>query len=213
MAEPNINFGTPTIFFDSHPSEQESYLSSYWSSFKSTLKIAWTGQVPKFLSPGTLRIIWYTHDGSEGMKDYELHEYAQVRDSFDMLLGLDEVRRVLVMGYSGQNPYVMGPGGRNPWQDKFRREFRRVEMEAREAKLAQETVGRNPGPSMSKEERERVEKEKKERLDNSKEGRAGKVVDIEELLEEHEREEQERMRVAKEKYWKESDGLLSGEMV
>jgi hypothetical protein len=57
MAEPNIDFGSPTIFFDSHPEEQESYLYSYWSSFKTTLKIAITGQVPKFLNPGTLRII------------------------------------------------------------------------------------------------------------------------------------------------------------
>lgn len=213
MAEPNINFGTPTIFFDSHPEEQESYLYSYWSSFKSSLKIAWTGQVPKFLNPGTLRIIWYTQDGNEGMKDYELHEYALVRNNFDVLLKLDEVRRVVIMGYSGQNPYVMGAGGRNPWQDKFRREFRKVEREAREAKLAQELTERGPGPSMSKEERARVEREKKERLDNSKEGRIGKLIDIEELLDEHEREEQERMRIAREKYWKESDGLLTGEMV
>jgi hypothetical protein len=208
MTEPNLNFGSPTIFFDSHPEEQESYLYSYWSSFKATLKIAVTGQVPRFLNPGTLRIIWYTHDGNEGMKDYELHEYALVRENFDVLLGLDEVRRVVVMGYSGQNPYILGAGGRNPWQDKFRREFQKMDREAREAKEAQETVERG----FSIDERKQTEKEKKERL-GSRDSRAGKIVDIEGIIEEHDREEEEKMRILREKHWKESDGLLTGEMV
>lgn len=62
--EPSLDFGTPTIFFDSHPDEQESYLYSYWSALKSNLKIAVTGEVPKFHSPGKLRIMWWTHDVS-----------------------------------------------------------------------------------------------------------------------------------------------------
>jgi len=206
MAEPNINFGTPTIFFDSHPEEQESSLYSYWSSLKSTLKIAWTGKVPKFLNPGTLRIIWHTQDGSEGMKDYELHEYALVRDNFDVLLKLDEVRRVVIMGYSGQNPYLMSAGGRNPWQDKFRREFKKVEREAKDAREEQERVENG----ITREQRERVQKEG---LDNSKGPRMGKSVDIESLIEEHDREEEEKMRIARERHWQEHDGLLTGEMV
>jgi signal transduction histidine kinase len=209
MAEPNIDFGSPTIFFDSHPEEQESYLYSYWSSFKATLKIAVTGQVPKFLNPGTLRIIWYTHDGNEGLKDYELHEYALVRDNFDVLLRLDEVRRVVIMGYSGQNPYILGDGGRNPWQDRFQREFKKMGREGREAKLAQEKME----GTVHREDRDRKEREKKERLDNSKEARTGKLVDIEGVIEEHDRAEEERMRIAREAHWKESDGLLTGEMV
>jgi hypothetical protein len=36
---PVIDFGAPTIFFDSHPEEQESYLYSYWSSLKSSFKM------------------------------------------------------------------------------------------------------------------------------------------------------------------------------
>lgn len=209
MTEPNIDFGTLAIFFDSHPEEQESYLYSYWSSFKATLKIAITGQVPKFLNPGTLRIIWYTYDGNEGLKDYELHEYALVRDNFDVLLKLDEVRRVVIMGYSGQNPYILGDGGRNPWQDRFEREFKRMGVEGRQARLAQEKTEHG----MGKEERERMEREKKERLDNSKEARMGKLVDIEGIIEEHDRAEEERMRIKRETHWKESDGLLTGEMV
>jgi hypothetical protein len=50
-------------------------------------------------------------------------------------------------------------------------------------------------------------------LDNSKEGRTGKLVDIEGVIEEHDRAEEEKMRELREKYWKESDGLLTGEMV
>jgi hypothetical protein len=36
---PVIDFGSPVIFFDSHPEEQDSYLSSYWTSLKNTIKM------------------------------------------------------------------------------------------------------------------------------------------------------------------------------
>jgi hypothetical protein len=186
-SEPNLSFGSPTIFFDSHPSEQESYLYSYWSSLKSTLRIALTGEVPKFHHPGTLRIIWYTHDGNVGMKDYELHEHAQVRDNFDLLLGMEEVRRVVVWGYSGQNPYVIGSEGRNPWVDRAEKEKRQ--------------------------KREEKEEKNKETMDNSKEGRTGTLVDIEEVIKRHDKAEEERRREEEEKIWKENEGLLNGQMV
>jgi hypothetical protein len=38
------------------------------------------------------------------MKDYDLHEYEQVRANFDVLLNIPEIRRVVIQGYSGQNP-------------------------------------------------------------------------------------------------------------
>jgi hypothetical protein len=186
--EPNLDFGTPTIFFDSHPEEQESYLYSYWSSLKSTLHIAFTGIVPKYHGPGTLRIIWYTHDGNQGMKDYGLHEYVQVRDNFDVLLALDEVRRVVIMGYSGQNPYVLHADGRGIG-DKYKDEKKRG-LEGKER-----------------------EKKQKERFDNSEEGRKGKIVDIESVIEKHDKAQEERRREAEERIWKENEGLLSGGMV
>ncbi|OWP06316.1 hypothetical protein B2J93_4932 [Marssonina coronariae] len=119
--EPNIrtNFGSPVVFFDSHPEEQESYLYSYWSSLKSSLKIAWTGDVPKFHETGVLRLYFYTQEGRIGHKDYELREYEKVRADWHKALELPEVRRAVVMGYSGQNPYTLG---RNPWREKFERE-------------------------------------------------------------------------------------------
>jgi hypothetical protein len=193
-AEPNVNFGFPAIFFDSHPDEQESYLYSYWSSLKTSLKIAYTGRVPKPLLPGTLRITWYTIDGNEGQKDYELHEYAIVRKNFDVLLALEEVRRVVITGFSGQNPYIMTQG-RNPWQDKFTRQLRNMEREAKEARRGQEKTEHSEG------------------FRKDGEAKSGMLVDIEGVIEEHDRVEEEKMREAREKHWKESDGLLTGEMV
>lgn len=189
MGEPNVDFGQLTIFFDSHPEEQEGYLYSYWSSLKSQLHIALTGIVPKYHGPGTLRIIWYTQDGNQGMKDYGLHEYAQVRDNFDVLLDLPEVRRVLIMGYSGQNPYLyVGDGsGLGEKMDKSRRE------KERGGKARQER--------------------QKEVFDNEEEGRTGKAVDIEGLIEMHDKKEEEKRREVEERIWKENEGLLTGNMV
>lgn len=60
MSTPNINFGSPVVFFDSHPELQHGYLASWVYSFRDHLKIAWTGDVPKQLHPGTLRLVWWT---------------------------------------------------------------------------------------------------------------------------------------------------------
>ena len=57
---PNLDFGSPVIFFDTHPLEQESYLYSYYTSLKTQLTTAWTGVPPKSLLHGKLRIVWWT---------------------------------------------------------------------------------------------------------------------------------------------------------
>jgi len=202
---PNLDFGSPTIFFDSHPEEQESYVYSYWSSLKSNLKTAFTGEVPKFHPPGKLRIIWYTHDGNKGMKDYDLHEYAMVRNNFDVLLNMPEIRRVVIMGYSGQNPYIMGKEGRNPWADKFEREFGNARRQKREQENAEAPEGSA--------ERAKWEKEKIDRMNNSKEGRTGMMVNIEEVIAKNDKAEEEKRKTEEDKIWEENEGLLSGEMV
>lgn len=130
----HVDFGAPVVFFDSHPDMQESYLYSYWSSLKSSLNIAWTGDVPKFHDSGVLRIVFWTKEGTKGLKDYELREYATVREDWLRLTELEEVSRALVMGYSGQNPYSMGHGNSNPWVEKFQREKRTAEKQAAERK-------------------------------------------------------------------------------
>lgn len=58
--EPNVNFGSPCIFYDSHPDQQPTWIGSYWQTLKSHLYIAWSGDVPKQLYPGMLRLIWWT---------------------------------------------------------------------------------------------------------------------------------------------------------
>jgi hypothetical protein len=201
--EPNVNFGSPTIFLDSHPAEQESYLYSYWSSLKSSLKIAFTGEVPPFLNPGTLRLTWWMRDGTQGIKDYDLHEYAQVRDNFDVLLNMPEIRRVLITGYAGQNPYIL-VNGTNPWQDKFRR----MDKEAKRAKVFQETAERKG----TRNQKVGVY-DKAGPFDNDRAGRTGVLVDIEAVIEQNDKAEEERRRIDSDKIWKENEGLLSGEMV
>ncbi|KAI9646413.1 hypothetical protein NHQ30_004405 [Ciborinia camelliae] len=119
---PNLNFGSPIIFFDSNPEMQDSYLGSYWTSLKETLKTSWTGEVRKFHHTGTLRILFWTADGKECIKDYELHEYKLVREAWESLFQLPDVKRAIVMGYSGQNPYVKDFGEKNPWEEKIERE-------------------------------------------------------------------------------------------
>lgn len=203
---PNVDFGTPVIFFDSHPSEQESYLYSYWSSFKSTMRTAWTGDVPKFHSPGTLRVIWWTRDNSRGFKDYELHEYLKVRESFDVLLDMPEIRRVVIMGYSGQNPYVMRNGKWDQKADKMEQEIERIKGEAFRARQAQQ-----------KTEGSRIKGDGEDRYqvaDNSKEGgRIGKLVNIDDVIERSDKADEQKRKEQEERTWKENDGLLSGNMV
>ncbi|CZS94541.1 uncharacterized protein RAG0_04489 [Rhynchosporium agropyri] len=187
--EPSIrvDFGRPIVFFDSHPDEQEGYIYSYWSGLKSSLKIAWTGEVPKFHETGVLRIYFWTIDGTQGLKDYELREYQKVKEDWNKLLDLPDVRRALVMGYSGQNPYTLG---NNPWVEKFQRE----------AKKAARAV---------KEREEWDEKSRQRKRDNN----AKNLIDFDELIEqtelaEYEKELRERERQNERRGSSENDRLL-----
>ena len=69
------------------------------------------------------------------------------------------------MGFSGQNPYLRANGGSNPWVEKFQRDQKREKQHQRE------------------EER---------RMDNSKEGRVGKLIDIEEIIHQSDQLEEQR---------------------
>lgn len=189
--------------------------------------------MPKFHNPGTLRIIWYTHDGSRGIKDFELHEYALVREKFDVLLALDDVRRVVIMGYSGQNPYVRdaGAGGWGERKGKLEKEMDRMQEESKRAREAKEKIetakidanraeGSNAhmslktGPSLIPTSNSTdVKKGRYTGMDSAKEGRTGTILDIEDIIERSDRADEEKRREAEEKTWKENDGLLSGEMV
>lgn len=147
---PNVDFGSPVIFFDTNPEEQESYLYSFWSSLKSSLTIAWTGVVPPFHEPGKLRLVFWTSDGNQGIKDYELHEYELVREVWEKLFNTSDVKRALVTGYSGQNPYITNYGASRTWVDAV--------------------------------ERKKRQERNNERMENSRQQRSGKAVDIEGLI-------------------------------
>ncbi|KAI4842487.1 hypothetical protein E4T44_06517 [Aureobasidium sp. EXF-8845] len=121
MATPNINFGSPVIFFDSHPEQQEGYVASWVYAFGRHLKVAWTGDPPKRLFPGTLRLVWWTTDNKQGLRDFELHQSELIKSLWDSLLDNPDVSRALVTGYSGQNPYVLSYGD-NPWLTKEQKE-------------------------------------------------------------------------------------------
>jgi hypothetical protein len=138
------------------------------------------------------------------MKEYELHQFALVRDNFDVLLAMPEVRRVIIMGYSGQNPYVLGDRGTNPWAEKFGRDWKRLKSER--------NAGGAEGSAWSKKD-EDEEEIARERMDASKEGRVGKVVDIEAIIEENDALEEQARRKEEERIAHENEGLLSGEMV
>ncbi|KAL1303445.1 hypothetical protein AAFC00_006834 [Neodothiora populina] len=139
--EPNVNFGSPCVFYDSHPEEQPTLLGSYWQALKGNLYIAWSGDVPKALYPGNLRLTWWTTDNKQGLRDYELHQHALVKLQYDSLCELPDVRRCMILGFSGQNPYIL-TFGQNIWQEKFKREKRAnnakwLSPEEREKRLAE----------------------------------------------------------------------------
>lgn len=122
---------TPAIFMDSHPEEQDNYLTSWITTIRTNLAIAATGVVERSLVSGNLRLKWYTHDGSVGFKDYPLHDYDLVRNDYCSVLALTEVRRAMVLGHPDQNPYIL-INGKNPWIDLFKREKKQKEKLLRE---------------------------------------------------------------------------------
>ncbi|KAG9232235.1 hypothetical protein BJ875DRAFT_467456 [Amylocarpus encephaloides] len=188
MSTPKVVTGKPSILFDSRPEQQETYIGSYYSALKGQLYTALTGNVTPFHPPGQLRLIWWTVDGKRGMKDYDLHKHAMVRENFYELDGMKDVKRVVIMGYAGQNPFMLGEEemygkSGNGWKEESEAEVRARKKVARE------------------------------KMDNAQEGRTGKLIDIEDVIEQSDKAEQQKLREAREKKWKDSDGLMSGEMV
>jgi len=199
-----MDIGKPTTFLDTHPSEQNSsYLVSGLSYLRGQLYTAFTGIVPKPLVPGSLRIIWYTDKGKEGMKDYELHQATLVRENYEMLCAHPDVRRVVVMGYSGQNPWVLGDRA-------MEGELKKMKAEARRARAAQEKTEREGGAV-------KMNPAVRKPGDSSSSVTAGvntgNLIDIEDVIERNDREEEQKRKMAEEKMWKENEALLSGEMV
>ena len=63
-----------------------------------------------------LRLIWHTHVGKEGQRDYPLHRAYAVKEMFDSLA--DAGFRPMVMGWSAENPFPMIGGSEPPAEPK-----------------------------------------------------------------------------------------------
>lgn len=78
--------------------------------------MGWPSLYKQDLDPGQLRLIWYTHVGTEGHRDFPLHRAYAVKDMFDSLS--DAGFRPMVLGWSGENPFPMIGGSEPPEEPK-----------------------------------------------------------------------------------------------
>lgn len=141
-----------------------------------------------------------------------------VREKYDILLGLEDVRRVVVIGYSGQNPYLRDGPNWGEAKGKLELEREKMEAEAARARKRKEREDQKKieegGEAASAQERLKKGPSLLNTGVNEKgwEGK-GKVLDIDGIIDETDRAEQERARILEEKMWEESDGLMSGHNV
>ncbi|KAK5127813.1 hypothetical protein LTR85_004929 [Meristemomyces frigidus] len=96
------------IFWDGRqagiPAPSDDKMSYYQSYYIAGLyKLGWPSYHTPDLEPGKLRLVWYTHAGSEGTRDYPLWNAYTVKDMFDSLY--TEGFRPMLMGFSNENPY------------------------------------------------------------------------------------------------------------
>lgn len=109
--------GKIIILFDARttttPDVQVSPLQSYYTStlFRLGWPSLWTPEIP----PANLRLIWYTHAGNEGSRDFPLFKAEAVKEMFDSLAA--EGFRPMLLGWSAENPYPM-IGGELPEKPK-----------------------------------------------------------------------------------------------
>lgn len=110
--------GQIVILFDNRmettKDDKKSMFQSYW--IEGMYRLGWPSwQIPD-LEPGKLRLIWYTHAGAEGTRDYPLYRAYTVKEMFDSLS--DEGFRPMILGYSGENPFPMIGGSEPPLEPK-----------------------------------------------------------------------------------------------
>lgn len=104
-------------------------------------------------------------------------------------------------------PHSVLVNGTNPWQDKFRR----MEREARRARALQKAAeGKGDGSHNAVFDDDSARHHTTNTTNTTKKGT---LVDIEEVIEQNDKAEEERRRVESDKIWQENEGLLSGEMV
>jgi hypothetical protein len=106
--------GQIVIFFDNRLAKTKddnfSTLQTYWT--EGLYKLGWPSFFKPDLDPGMLRLIWYTHAGNEGSREFPLHKADAVKEMFDSLS--DEGFRPMVLGWSAENPFPMIGGSEPP---------------------------------------------------------------------------------------------------
>ncbi|WPG99428.1 Hypothetical protein R9X50_00224200 [Acrodontium crateriforme] len=114
------NAGQIIILFDGRhcgpkPGEDKTtMLQSYW--MKAMCSLGWPSVHAQDLEPGRVRLMWYTHAGNEGTRDFPLWKAYGVKDMFDELS--DQGFRPLIIGWSAENPFPMIGGSEPPPEPK-----------------------------------------------------------------------------------------------
>ncbi|KAF2864448.1 hypothetical protein K470DRAFT_254089 [Piedraia hortae CBS 480.64] len=112
-----VDPGEIIILFDRrsagpHPEFNAPELPWRTAYYLSTLqKLGWPSFTTPDLERGKIRLVWYTHAGTEGHRDYFLHQAYTVLEMLDSLS--DGGFRPMILGWSGENPYPM-LGGTEP---------------------------------------------------------------------------------------------------
>nr|POE87763.1 hypothetical protein CFP56_10992 [Quercus suber] len=110
--------GQIVILFDGRqnksPDEKYSIFQYYW--MESMIKLGWPSVHAQDLEPGKLRLIWYSHAGNEGTRDYPLWQAYTVKEMFDSLS--EQLFRPMILGWSGENPFPMIGGSEPPSKPK-----------------------------------------------------------------------------------------------
>ncbi|KAK0934216.1 hypothetical protein LTR48_007412 [Friedmanniomyces endolithicus] len=102
--------GQIIILFDHRhilPRPEDNKMSSYQTYYLDGLsRMGWATYWEKpILDPGKIQLVWYTHAGAQGTRNYPLHKCHLVKEMFDSLS--TEGFRPLILGWSAENPYPM----------------------------------------------------------------------------------------------------------
>lgn len=114
------NPGQVVIFFDHRGFKTEhdamGRFQNYWLSTK--YRLGWPSiWYTSDLEPGKLRLVWYTHAGAEGSREYPLHMAYTVKEMYDHLA--TEGFRPMIIGWSLENPFPMIGGVEPPEPPKM----------------------------------------------------------------------------------------------
>ncbi|KAF2725994.1 hypothetical protein K431DRAFT_290479 [Polychaeton citri CBS 116435] len=110
--------GQVVILFDnrmfSGEKDKLSRIQSGWLAAK--YKLGWPSLWNQELEPGKIRLIWYTHAGVEGKRDYHLFRAYAVLEMFESLSS--DGFRPMILGWSAENPFPMIGGNEPPPEPK-----------------------------------------------------------------------------------------------